>query len=141
MADIPYTGELIMSQKGKPTELVSYLLRGGLVDYSDLSTITGFSSYTTQKIEYVKIGKLVTVFFNLAGVSNATSLTFTLPYSLSSVYVTNMIQAYDNSSDYTVGMVQATSSLATCYTSPDGIGWTASNNKRATGQFLYFASE
>src|SRR3990167_5861782 len=50
-------------------------------DYGGTSTITGWSSFTNQKIFYTKVGKLVFVAFDLNGTSNATTVSFTLPYT------------------------------------------------------------
>jgi len=52
------------------------------VDYSATSTDVGISSTTRKIIKYRIIGKQMFVFADFAGTSNATTLTFTLPFNL-----------------------------------------------------------
>lgn len=115
-------------------------------EYSSVSTITGWSSFTQKGIYYKKIGKLVFVYFHLAGVSNSTSVSFTLPYtsydtSLSGgVYGATLIDASDNSAELTVAskvQLPVNSSTATCYTNMGSGAWTNSGGKTAIGQFWY----
>lgn len=61
-------------------------------DYSNSSTIVGFSSFTRKQIFYKKIGKLVTVWFNLYGTADGVLVSFTLPYGLN----TNLDLVYFN---------------------------------------------
>jgi len=56
---------------------------GVWANYSAVSTIVGWSSFTTKLIYTKKIGKTVFVSFFLHGVSNATTISFTLPYKSS----------------------------------------------------------
>lgn len=44
------------------------------------TTIVGFSSNTIREIWYKRVGKAVLVNFHISGTSNATNLTFTLPF-------------------------------------------------------------
>lgn len=57
---------------------------GGWTDYSGTSTITGFSSYTTQGIQYCIIGKTMIVQFDIRGAGNGSTTSFTLPNNASS---------------------------------------------------------
>jgi len=59
------------------------VLDSGWVDWSDSSTIVGWSSFTTKHIRYRRVGKTVYFVINLAGTSNSTSTSITLPYPLS----------------------------------------------------------
>jgi len=59
-----------------------FILHEDLLDYSETSTIVGFSSFTTKKIYIFRRNKKVDVYYNLDGTSNATNLTFTLPYAI-----------------------------------------------------------
>lgn len=52
---------------------------GAWTDYSATSTIVGWTSFTVKQIFYKQIGKTVFVSVYLAGTSNATNITFTLP--------------------------------------------------------------
>lgn len=51
-------------------------------DYSAMSIIVGFSSYTTKNIYYKIVGDTMFVNFWIEGQSNATSFTFTVPQPL-----------------------------------------------------------
>ena len=50
-------------------------------DYSATSTISGFSGFTRKLLNYKKVGKTVFVFVDFLGTSNATTITFTVPYT------------------------------------------------------------
>lgn len=144
MGDISYTGELLLVEKGKPTKIITHLIVGGLQDYSALSTIVGWVSYTVKVIEYVKIGKLVTVWFTISGVSDATGASFTLPFaSANTLSVQFSIRTLDNSVTWATGLgaLASGASLVNLYPSAAGGNWTAANDKYAYGQFSYFASE
>src|SRR5205814_10418940 len=52
------------------------------MDYSATSTIVVWTSFTSKLIFYKKIGKDVFVQFELTGTSNATTSTFTLPFTM-----------------------------------------------------------
>jgi hypothetical protein len=53
-----------------------------LTNYSSSANPQGFSSFDTLKVYYKKTGTIVSVWFNIGGVSNANLFTFTLPYVL-----------------------------------------------------------
>lgn len=112
-------------------------------DYSATSTITGWTSFTTKKIYYKKIGKLVFVTFHLDGTSNSTSTNFTLPYtSNSAVQYDAFFQGKDNSGANFVGLLEllGNSSTANLYSTPGGGAWTASGTKQVRGQFWFEAA-
>lgn len=114
------------------------------VDYSNVSTITGWSSFTQKSIKYKRIGDTVFVNFNMIGTSNSTGATFTLPiaakdlgvgvYSGSLLYTTG-----DNSSlSSTPGACSISgSSVIVDRTSAGADDWTASGTKTVRGQFFY----
>ena len=53
---------------------------GAWIDYSSLSTIVGWSSFTTTNIFYKYLSNdLIMVIFSISGTSNSTALTFTIP--------------------------------------------------------------
>jgi len=112
-------------------------------DYSGTSTIVGWSSYTTQKIFYKKVGKLVFVEFSLSGTSNSATTTFTLPFARHnngySLKVT--IQITDNGAIAT-GLFElpSNSSTVTFYSTLGEAGWTASGTKGVIGEFCYEAA-
>lgn len=115
-------------------------------DYYASSTITGWSSLTAGRryIVYKKIGKMVFVNFHLEGTSNATSVSFTLPYAARTQYGTfggSLTLTYDNSALITAaGKVEIAggASTATCYSNGGAGAWTAANNKIVAGSFWYW---
>lgn len=66
------------------TQIDSKVAKTNWIDYSATSTIVGWSSYTTKKLQYKLIdSNLMVVQFNIEGTGSGTSTTFTLPYSAS----------------------------------------------------------
>jgi hypothetical protein len=109
-------------------------------DYSATSTIVGWSSFSTKKLYYKKVGKLVWVFFYLDGTSDSTALTFTLPFTSSNdVPMRVIVQAIDNGGAFTVGIAELpnNSSTVTCYKNITETAWTNANEKYVAGQFFY----
>jgi hypothetical protein len=117
------------------------------IDFSEQSTIVGWSSFTTKIIRYKVVGKMVFGYINIVGTSNSTSTNFTLPFAASSAYgsVTSYnggfvctdnittCQAYitmtQSSNVINCGIwASATASTAT---------WAASGNKMIRGHFFY----
>ncbi len=113
-------------------------------DYSATSTIVGWSSFTTKKIYYKKIGKRVFGSVFLSGTSNSTSITFTLPYtSESGSYIVESGQAVDNGAAKTSpGLLYMAEGQSTAngYLDFSGAAWTASGTKAILGQFSYEAT-
>ncbi len=110
------------------------------VDYSASSTVVGWSSFTTKQIYYKKIGKMVFVTVDLRGTSNATNVSFTLPYTNNIVPVYAWVDTLDNGSGVsTSGKIYLAASSATVvvFKNPLGDAWTASGSKMAIGQFWY----
>jgi hypothetical protein len=109
-------------------------------DYSALSTITGWSSFTAKKIWYKKVGRLVFVEFDIRGTSNNASSSFTLPFSSNgSKGAFSVIIAQDNSGAFVAGAVNLPESSTTgiLFSVPNSNVWTASGTKSALGQFFY----
>jgi len=112
-------------------------------DYSGISTITGWSSFTTKQLAYRKVGKTMFVYFYLDGTSDAATISFTLPYAYNRTpflripiaYVVNNSTAVDNNTAY-VGIATGTST-AYVHKSTDNPGWTTSGSKAATGLLIY----
>lgn len=108
-------------------------------DYSATSTIVGWSSYTTKNIYYKDIGKTRFVTYVLAGTSNSTSTTFTVPSASSNTVDTVFAsRAMDNSVEGATGLgaLLPNSSTVNCYRSALA-AWTASGTKVVAGQFTY----
>lgn len=128
-----------------PTDIYSV----AWTDYTASSTITGWSSFTANRkiIKYKKIGKLVFVQWHLEGTSNATSVSFTLPYTCVNNTGTGYPSAYGTWFGYDNGAylstiqstyISAGSSLVEHRTSPGtAAGWTASGTKISSGTLFY----
>lgn len=109
------------------------------VDYSATSTVVGWSSFTTKQIRYRVIGKQVFVHYNLSGVSNSTSTTFTLPNN--SLYTERVFGAStDNGTLIGAGIIviSANSNSIILGANQTAAGnWTSSGTKTTIGQFFY----
>lgn len=108
-------------------------------DYGATSTIVGFSTVATKVINYKKIGKLVFVNFTIAGTSNATNLTFTLPFA-NAVEVNFFAAARDNGADQATpseGNLSTSGSTVTMSKTFASGAWTNSGQKIVYGQFFY----
>ena len=110
-------------------------------DYSASSTIVGWGSLSTKQIYYKKVGKTVFIAFALAGTSNSTSATFTVPYTQNSSWANMAIPiiAVDNSLIVTTSanLQIVSSSTIQMYTFYPTGAWTASGTKTIFGQFWY----
>jgi len=113
----------------------------GLIDYSAVSTIVGFSSLTVWKIFY-KLGnnKSLTVWYNFdTGTSNNAALTFTVPFTSAAF---TLYQANTNRAGTTVwavgfASIAPSSNVITVYPSIDGAAWPTSGNKQAIGCIVF----
>jgi len=108
--------------------------------YTGSSTITGWSSLTITKIDYMKIGKLIFVNFVLAGTSNDTVATFTLPHtSVSGVDSFDQVIWTQNSGTFDWGLAQILPSdnVLTAYYTANVTAWIAGGLKRIAGQMWY----
>ncbi len=112
-------------------------------DYSGTSTVVGWSSFGTKLIFYKKIGKVVFIWFSLAGTSNATNATFTLPFSVNaSIGINHIIRSSDNGGSAVAGIANtgASSSTVTLFSTVAAAAWTASGAKNIEGFFSYQAT-
>jgi len=110
----------------------------GWIDYSATSTIVGWSSFTSKVLKYRIVGKQVFFIFQIDGISNSTTTTFTLPIS-AITYVANLINSTDNgSSAIGVAVVNAsnTASFSKFIAINSGGTFTASGTKNIRGQFF-----
>lgn len=113
-------------------------------NYSD-SIVGGLSSIDIKQIFVKKIGKMVFVSFYIAGTSNDSSFSFTLPYT--SVALPSplffVVAGKDNGSWLTTissGNLNGSASQAVLYKDISGATWTASGEKAVIGQFFYEAT-
>lgn len=111
---------------------------GTWVDYSATSTVTGWSSFTNKIIRYTVVGKVCIVSFRLNGTSNATSASFTIPFT--NVNVVSRVRgcyAKNNGTALTNGGIvwnDSGSATITIYTDwALTAGWTASGVKDIVG--------
>ena len=118
------------------------------VDYSGISTIIGWSSYTNKVIRYTKIARLVFVYFYISGISNSTTTSFTLPVASLSIpgsytlFVSGII-GQDNGTTQT-NPAKASfgdeTSTVDFFKNFVGDAWTASGTKIITGCFWYISA-
>jgi hypothetical protein len=93
---------------------------------------------------YRKMGRLVVVHFALAGTSNATTVSFTLPYAKDSVSSSPAAQtpckARDNGTYYVgLAVIFPGGSTVSVYPTVDTtVAWTNSGAKEAFGTLIYF---
>lgn len=112
-------------------------------DYSAVSTIVGWSSFTTKQIYTKNIGKTVFVNYRIEGNSDSTATTFTLPLTSSNTIINRAAGvSYDNGTNQAMsGLIDLAANSAIVYLYKDmstaGTAWTASGNKKVYGQFFY----
>ena len=121
-------------------------------DYYASSTIVGWSSLTAGRrgIYTKRLGDTVWVWFHLEGTSNATTISFTLPYASAAVQTAGdfgglLRQTYDNTTaiaaqgkaslDFSSSTVNVWKESHLNYGT-----WTASGSKIITGDFWYIAA-
>ena len=112
-------------------------------DYSLLSTVLGWSSFTAKNIYYVLRGKQLFVSFQISGESNATSISFTIPYIASDVvgftFGGALTVGQDNGS-YITGAcrcyISNNSAIVGCDSNMAGGVWTNHGAKRVDGSFV-----
>lgn len=116
------------------------------IDFSEQSTIVGWSSYTGKQIRYKQIGSIVFVQYLIAGTSNSTSSTFTLPFPVNRNLLSNIGYAYggvvlDNGNYVIGGFGTISGNVFTQFRNPtlntQVNTFTASGTKQITGQFFY----
>lgn len=116
-------------------------------DYSDTSTVVGWSSFTLKKIYYKKIAKTVFIQFSFEGVSNSTSVTFTVADAAATAPATQggLLYFIQNNGLNVAATgscrISANGTTVTCYKDPSSAAsWTATNNKTAYGCLTYEAA-
>ena len=115
------------------------------IDFSEQSTIVGWSVYTQKTIRYKVVGKMVFCYFHIAGTSNSTNTTFTLPYQTKRIgaILDGQAGAYIDNGTTQVGriIIPDASNIfgAAIWTAINNttVTFTASGTKRILGQFFY----
>jgi hypothetical protein len=136
--------DLVPTQKAAKTYADTKVAETAWTNYFSSSTVVGWGSYIgTNYIYTKKIGSTVFVNFYIYGVSNATSVTFTLPYNNHSVSEVNAQLGYSGDASGAVNpcglyILPVSSNIVTCHKVQSlGGGWTNSGTKLVTGQFFY----
>jgi hypothetical protein len=119
-----------------------------LSDYSLLSTIVGWASFTSKKIYVKKIGKTVIVQFYISGTSNASGTTFTVPYAAvanpdyGGIGCANCADNGTSQAHPAMSFIPASSTQVTVSKDFTGSGsdWTNSGTKRIAGTLVYEAA-
>jgi hypothetical protein len=116
------------------------------VDYAATSTLVGWASFTNKTIRYTIIGKTAFVNFALAGSSNSTLASFTLPFN-AKAYNGGAPLSVDTSSGLVIdsGTIQSTGCRVfidpntpnTVSLSRFSTGFTASGNKDIRGILMF----
>ena len=115
---------------------------GDWIDYAATSNITGWTTYTVKELKYRVIGKQVFVYYAIAGTSNSTSTSFTLPFANSSIINVSTLRGLNNGVAYQCGttiLANASTVTFSYWTTATNLTttWTASGTKQITGQFFY----
>ena len=118
----------------------------GWTDYYSSSTIVGWSSLTSgrRQIMYRTLGNMVFVAFHLEGTSDATTISFTVPYTSATIgsewyYTSALGFTYDNGGYKAAGRLglPSNSNVVSVHKAELPGGWTATGTKIVSGQFWY----
>lgn len=112
--------------------------------YSDTSTISGWTSFTTKHVYYKRVGKLVFVWFVLDGTSNSATTNFTVPYTISNtVQPVFLTRSKDNGATIVTGLARGgiNTKTVTLNADPAATAYTASGAKLSAGHFFYETSD
>ena len=144
---IPAVNLTSVVQKGANSDITSLTGLTGDVynvpwtDYSSISTIYGWGSFSTKIFNYKKIGRLVFINIEFAGVSDSAVITFTVPFSSASRYVFALGVTSNNGAFEAAGhgIIDMSSTIVTLYRYNEKT-FTASGTKITSGSFFYEAT-
>jgi hypothetical protein len=145
-AQNPTHNDIILYSSGtnlwQKTNIYTATGLGDWIDYAATSTITGWTTYTVKELKYRVIGKQVFVYYAIAGTSNSTSTSFTLPFANSSIINVSTLRGLNNGVAYQCGttiLANASTVTFSYWTTATNLTttWTASGTKQITGQFFY----
>ncbi len=114
-----------------------------LTDYSNTSTIVGFSSFNAKIIKYGVVGNVVVCIFGISGTSNGGGFSFTLPIAAaaSSMYTAGVPMIAQDNGIYLTTFARiymdSGGSTVLCQKLLDGTGWTGSGTKACYGTITY----
>ena len=118
----------------------------GLTDFSATANPQGFSAITINLAYYSRMGNLVHCIVRFTGTSNATTLTFTLPYATANesggtvLHQVLSAQIVDNGSTQAgPGKLTLSNNSTTATATKDGnaTAWTNANSKTFICEFFY----
>lgn len=109
------------------------------VDISDTSTIVGWSSYTSKRIRYCVIGKMVVVTYSISGTSDSilTSFTLPIPSSINSAAATDVCFGADNNIQSYITAILSAGTSTVNFLYQTSLPWTNSGTKIVTGHTIY----
>jgi hypothetical protein len=115
------------------------------IDFSEQSSIIGWSSFTTKIIRYKVVGNIVHVTYFISGISNSTTTSFTVPFLIKISGASATALTVDNGTATTTGYLlfsaNSNNLLARKPISRTDVGssatWTASGTKEIQGQLFY----
>jgi len=109
-----------------------------LTDWSSSVVVTGFVSIT-PKFHYLVLGKFVYCIIGFNGTSNATTTTFTLPFTPASTFTVNYAPIVVDNSTGKNGFFQiiAGNSTVSAFTSAAAAAWVNSGAKQINYTFFY----
>ena len=116
-------------------------------NYGGTSTVVGWSSFTTKTILYKKNVKTVFVQFAIQGTSDATTVSFTLPYDVdvlgSGQVFQCLVYGIDNGTPQTLPArldIPSSGKIFNVYKTLGAAAWTGSSTKGVRGEFHYESS-
>lgn len=144
---IPAVNLTSVVQKGANSDITSLTGLTGDVynvpwtDYSSISTIFGWGSFSTKIFNYKKIGRLVFINIEFAGGSDSSVITFTVPFSSASRSVFALGVTSNNGAIEAAGhgIIDISSTTVTLYRYNETT-FTAFGTKIASGSFFYEAT-
>ena len=110
-------------------------------DYSGISNIIGWTSYTEKTLEYKRVGNLVFVHFRITGESDLVTASFTLPFTDASIQnpINPILTWNDSVRQIGYAVVVGTSALLVPNAAGSSGTWVNSGTKLVMGQFWYEA--
>lgn len=112
--------------------------QGAYIEYSAVSTITGWSAFTTETLRFKLTGRQFVVVWDLEGTSNSTLTNFTIPYKAVNfgLQMPGFCIVTDNGTvQAALGFSRIVANTSTLNTFKDATGtaWTASGTKASQG--------
>lgn len=112
-----------------------------ITDYSATSTITGWSSFTTKRLNIMNFGKGIVVEFFLSGTSNSTSVSFTVPNTIIGFSSLSIYREDNGVGSTTPAWAQQGTGAIVKFRKDSGAAdtdWTASGTKTIRGSIIVF---